>query len=57
LSLLLHPLTPSTRQDSCRPAAKVVDAGHDFESFWRNVIDEASLQQAMVLLDRDLFVP
>lgn len=29
----------------------------DFESFWRNVIDEVSLQQAMVLLDRDLVVP
>ena len=29
----------------------------DFESFWRNVIDEVSLQQTMVLLDRDLVVP
>jgi len=29
----------------------------DFESFWRNVIDGVSLQQAMVLLDRDLIVP
>jgi transposase-like protein len=29
----------------------------DFESFWRNVIDERSLQQAMVALDRDLVVP
>lgn len=29
----------------------------DFESFWRNVIDGVSLQQGMVLLDRDLIVP
>lgn len=29
----------------------------DFESFWRNVIDEVSLQQAMAWLDRDLVVP
>lgn len=29
----------------------------DFESFWRDVIDGVSLQQAMVLLDRDLVVP
>lgn len=29
----------------------------DFNSFWRNVIEELSLQQAMVLLDRDLVVP
>ena len=29
----------------------------DFESFWRNVIDELSLQQAMAWLDRDLVVP
>lgn len=29
----------------------------DFESFWRHVIDEVSLQQAMVLLDRELVVP
>ena len=29
----------------------------EFESFWRNVIDGLSLQQAMVLLDRDLIVP
>ena len=29
----------------------------DFHSFWRNVIEELSLQQAMVLLDRDLVVP
>jgi hypothetical protein len=29
----------------------------DFESFWRNVIEGVSLQQAMVLLDRDLVVP
>ena len=28
-----------------------------FESFWRNVIDGLSLQQAMVLLDRDMNVP
>ena len=29
----------------------------DFASFWRNVIDELSLQQAVVWLDRDLVVP
>ena len=29
----------------------------EFESFWRNVIDGLSLQQAMVVLDRDLVVP
>jgi len=29
----------------------------DFNSFWRNVIEELSLQQAMVWLDRDLVVP
>jgi len=29
----------------------------DHESFWRNVIDAVSLQQAMVWLDRDLVVP
>ena len=29
----------------------------EFESFWRNVIDGLSLQQAMVVLDRDLIVP
>jgi transposase-like protein len=29
----------------------------DFESFWRNVIDTLSLQQAMAWLDRDLTVP
>ncbi len=29
----------------------------DFESFWRNVIDELSLQHAFALLDRDLVVP
>jgi hypothetical protein len=29
----------------------------DFGAFWRNVIEELSLQQAMVLLDRDLVVP
>lgn len=29
----------------------------DHESFWRNVIDCLSLQQAMVWLDRDLAVP
>lgn len=29
----------------------------DFESFWRNVIDELSLQQAAVWLDRELVVP
>lgn len=29
----------------------------EFESFWRNVIDSLSLQQAMVVLDRDLIVP
>jgi transposase-like protein len=29
----------------------------DFNAFWRNVIEEVSLQQAMVLLDRDLVVP
>lgn len=29
----------------------------EFESFWRNVIDGVSLQQAMVVLDRDLIVP
>lgn len=29
----------------------------DFESFWRNVIDELSLQQACALLDRELIVP
>jgi transposase-like protein len=29
----------------------------DFESFWRNVIDELSLQQALAWLDRDLIVP
>jgi len=28
-----------------------------FNSFWRNVIEELSLQQAMVLLDPDLVVP
>lgn len=29
----------------------------EFETFWRHVIDGVSLQQAMVLLDRDLIVP
>jgi transposase-like protein len=29
----------------------------DFESFWRHVIEQVSLQQAMVLLDRDVVVP
>lgn len=29
----------------------------DFESFWRNVIDGLSLQQAVVWLDLDLVVP
>ncbi|MBK6788987.1 MAG: hypothetical protein IPG77_15465 [Betaproteobacteria bacterium] len=29
----------------------------DFSSFWRHVIDGLSLQQGMVLLDRDLVVP
>lgn len=29
----------------------------DFDAFWRNVIDELSLQQAMTWLDRDLVVP
>lgn len=29
----------------------------DFESFWRNVIDELSLQRAMARLDHDLVVP
>ena len=29
----------------------------DHESFWRNVIDALSLEQAMALLDRDLVVP
>ena len=29
----------------------------EFESFWRNVIDAVSLQQAMTLLERDLVVP
>ena len=29
----------------------------DFESFWRHVIDELSLQQSCALLDRDLIVP
>jgi hypothetical protein len=29
----------------------------DFTSFWRNVIDERSLSQAMVVLDRELVVP
>jgi transposase-like protein len=29
----------------------------DFESFWRNVIEGLSLQQTMVLLDRELVVP
>lgn len=29
----------------------------DHESFWRNVIESVSLQQAMVWLDRDLVVP
>lgn len=29
----------------------------DFESFWRNVIDELSLQQAVAWLDRELVVP
>ena len=29
----------------------------DFDAFWRNVIDERSLQQAMTWLDRDLVVP
>jgi hypothetical protein len=29
----------------------------DHESFWRNVIDVLSLEQAMALLDRDLVVP
>jgi transposase-like protein len=29
----------------------------EFASFWRNVIEELSLQQAMAWLDRDLVVP
>ncbi len=29
----------------------------DFESFWRHVIEDVSLQQAMVWLDRELDVP
>jgi transposase-like protein len=29
----------------------------DFAAFWRNVIDELSLQQAVVWLDRELVVP
>ena len=29
----------------------------DHESFWRNVIDKLSLQQAIAWLDRDLIVP
>src|SRR5262245_24267473 len=29
----------------------------DFESFWRNVIEERSLQDAMAWLDRELVVP
>jgi hypothetical protein len=29
----------------------------DFESFWRHVIEDVSLQQAFVWLDRDLDVP
>ena len=29
----------------------------DFESFWRNVIDVLSLQQAVAWLDRELVVP
>ena len=29
----------------------------DFNSFWRNVIEELSMQQAFALLDRDLVVP
>ena len=29
----------------------------EFAAFWRNVIDELSLQQAMTRLDRDLVVP
>ncbi|CAM3658395.1 DUF6431 domain-containing protein [Roseateles saccharophilus] len=29
----------------------------EFDAFWRNVIDELSLQQAAVWLDRDLVVP
>lgn len=29
----------------------------DFDAFWRNVIDELSLQQATAWLDRDLVVP
>ena len=29
----------------------------EFESFWRNVIDEVTLQQAMAWLDRELVVP
>ena len=29
----------------------------DHESFWRNVIDKLSLQQALAWLDRDLIVP
>jgi len=29
----------------------------DFNAFWRNVIEELSLQQAMALLDRHLVVP
>jgi hypothetical protein len=29
----------------------------DFGAFWRNVIEELSLQRAMVLLDLDLVVP
>lgn len=28
-----------------------------FDSFWRNEIDEVSLQQAFALLDRDLIAP
>jgi transposase-like protein len=29
----------------------------EFESFWRNVIDEVTLQEAVAWLDRDLVVP
>ncbi|MDG0833536.1 hypothetical protein EXH51_12375 [Pelomonas saccharophila] len=29
----------------------------DFNAFWRNVIDELTLQQAMNWLDRELVVP
>lgn len=29
----------------------------DHDSFWRNVIEALSLEQAMALLDRDLVVP